>query len=49
MAQGMTKEEMVQKLTFREYKDMRNYPLMHNFIEALHHLYTTGKPVIALP
>jgi glyoxylase-like metal-dependent hydrolase (beta-lactamase superfamily II) len=49
MAQGMGKEEMVQKLHFREYQHLRNYPLMHNFIEALHHLYTTGKPVIALP
>jgi cyclase len=49
MAQGMSKEEMVQKLHFREYQHLRNYPLIHNFIEALHHLYTTGKPVIALP
>ncbi len=49
LAQGMSREEMVQKLTFREYKDLRNYPLIHGFIEALHHLYTTGKPRIALP
>jgi len=49
LAQGMSKEEMVQKLHFREYKDLRNYPLIHGFIEALHHLYTTGKPRIALP
>ena len=49
MAKGMSKEEMVQKLHFREYSHMRNYPLIHNFIEALHHLYSTGKPVIALP
>jgi hypothetical protein len=49
MAQGMSKEEMVQKLHFREYQHLRNYPLIHNFIESLHHLYTTGKPLIALP
>lgn len=49
MASGMSKEQMVQKLHFREYSHMRNYPLIHNFIEALHHLYTTGQPVIALP
>ena len=49
MAQGMSKEEMVQKLHFREYQHLRNYPLIHNFIEALHHLYTTGKPDIAMP
>jgi cyclase len=49
LAQGMTKEQMVQNLHFREYKDMRNYHLIHNFIEALHHLYSTGKPAIALP
>jgi cyclase len=49
LAQGMSKEDMVQKLHFREYKDMRNYPLIHGFIESLHHLYTTGKPRIDLP
>jgi glyoxylase-like metal-dependent hydrolase (beta-lactamase superfamily II) len=49
MAQGMSKEEMVQKLHFREYQHLRNYPLIHNFIESLHHLYTTGKPLIAMP
>jgi cyclase len=49
MAQGMSKEEMVQMLVFREYKDLRNYNLIHGFIEALHHLYATGKPLVALP
>jgi cyclase len=49
LAQGMSREEMVQKLHFREYQHMRNYPLLHNFIEALHQLYTTGKPVITMP
>jgi len=28
---------------------MRNYSFMHNFIEALQQLSSTGKPVIALP
>lgn len=49
IAQGMSKEEMVRKLSFTAYQDLRNYHLIHGFIEALHHLYTTGKPVIALP
>jgi cyclase len=49
MARGMSRDDMVQKLHFREYQHLRNYPLMHNFIEALHHLYSTGKPLIALP
>lgn len=49
LAQGMSKQEMVEKLTFREYKDVRNYHLLHGFIEALHHLNTTGKPLVGLP
>jgi cyclase len=49
LAQGMSKEEMVQKLHFRDYSHLRNYPLIHGFIEALHHLYTTGRPLVALP
>jgi hypothetical protein len=49
LAKGMSKEEMVRSLTFRQYSDLRNYHLIHGFIEALHHLHTTGKPLIALP
>jgi glyoxylase-like metal-dependent hydrolase (beta-lactamase superfamily II) len=49
LAKGMSKEEMIRSLTFREYSDLRNYHLMHSVIEALHHLYTTGRPVIPLP
>lgn len=49
LAKGMSKEEMVRSLTFRQYSDLRNYHLLHGFIEALHHLYTTGKPPVALP
>ncbi len=49
LAKGLSKEEVVRSLAFREYSDLRNYHLIHGFIEALHHLYTTGKPLVALP
>jgi hypothetical protein len=49
LAKGMSKEEMVRTLTFRQYAHLRNYDRIHDFIEALHHLYTTGKPLLALP
>jgi glyoxylase-like metal-dependent hydrolase (beta-lactamase superfamily II) len=49
LAKGMSKEEMVRSLTFRQYSTLRNYDRLHGFIEALHHLYTTGKPLVALP
>ena len=49
MARGMSREEMVQTLHFHEYQHLRNYALLHNFIEALHQLYTTGKPRFGLP
>jgi hypothetical protein len=49
LAKGMSKEEMVRSLTFRQYSTLRNYHLIHGFIEALHHLYTAGKPLVALP
>jgi len=49
LAKGMSKEEMVRSLSFPQYSDLRNYHLLHGFIEALHHLYTTGKPLVALP
>jgi glyoxylase-like metal-dependent hydrolase (beta-lactamase superfamily II) len=49
LAKGMSKEEMVRSLSFPQYSDLRNYHLLHGFIEALHHLYTTGKPAVALP
>jgi glyoxylase-like metal-dependent hydrolase (beta-lactamase superfamily II) len=49
LAQGLGKEEMVRSLKFPQYGDLRNYHLIHGFIEALHHLYTTGKPLVALP
>ena len=49
LAKGMSREEMVRSLAVREYGDLRNYHLIHGFIEALHHLYTTGKPAVALP
>jgi hypothetical protein len=40
---------MVRSLKFPQYSDLRNYHLIHCFIEALQHLYTTGKPLVALP
>jgi len=49
LAKGMSREEMVRSLSFPQYSDLRNYHLLHGFIEALHHLYTTGKPAVALP
>ena len=49
LAAGMTKEEMVAKLRFPQYAGLRNYDRINVFIEALHHLYTTGKPLFAYP
>jgi glyoxylase-like metal-dependent hydrolase (beta-lactamase superfamily II) len=49
LAQGTSREDMVKSLHFRQYKDLRNYDRLHGFINALHHLLTTGKPTIGLP
>lgn len=48
-AKGMSREEMVKNLHFREYKDLRNYDRLHGFIESTHQLLTTGKSAFQLP
>jgi hypothetical protein len=45
IAAGMSKDEMVATLRFPQYASLRNYDRISVFIEALHHLYTTGKPL----
>lgn len=49
MAQGMGREALVKSLRFPQYQDLRNYDRLHNFINGLHHLYSTGKPLTGLP
>ncbi len=49
MAQGMGREALVKNLRFPQYQDLRNYDRLHNFINGLHHLYSTGKPLTGLP
>jgi cyclase len=43
IADGKTKDE-IRQLDFSKYKDLRNYNRRANFLEALYHLNTTGKP-----
>lgn len=45
MAAGMTKEQIVKELRFPQYANLRNYERIDVFLEALHHLFTTGKPL----
>ena len=49
LARGMSKEEMVKTLRFAQYANLRNYDRIDVFIEALHHLFTTGKPMFVYP
>ncbi len=49
LAKGMSREEMVKNLHFREYKDLRNYDRLHGFIESTYNLLTTGKSAFVLP
>lgn len=49
IAKGMSQEEMVKTLRFPQYADLRNYNRINVFIEALYHLFTTGKPRFAYP
>ena len=48
IAEGKSKEEIA-KLEFPDHAKRRNYGRRANFLEALHHLYTTGKPMFAYP
>lgn len=49
IAAGMSREEIVRKLRFPQYADRRNYDRIDVFLEALYHLYTTGKPLFPYP
>ena len=44
IAAGKSRDE-IRKLEFPSYATLRNYNRRENFLEALHHLYTTGKPL----
>lgn len=46
---GMSREEMVKNLYFREYKELRNYDRLHGFIESMYNLVATGKSAFQLP
>lgn len=43
IAEGKSADE-IRKLPFPQYADLRNYNRRENFLEALHFLFTTGKP-----
>ena len=49
IARGMTREQIVKELRFPQYADLRNYDRIDGFLEALHHLFTTGKPMFPYP
>ncbi len=45
IAAGMTREQIVKELRFPQYANLRNYERIDVFLEALHHLFTTGRPM----
>jgi glyoxylase-like metal-dependent hydrolase (beta-lactamase superfamily II) len=45
IAKGMSGEAIAKTLTFPQYKDWRNADLAPAQLQALHHLFTTGKSV----
>jgi len=47
VARGMSQREIVEKVKFEKYKDVRNYYRMHLFIASYYHFLTTGKPKTA--
>ena len=49
IAAGMSREEIVRTLRFPQFANRRNYDRIDVFLEALYHLYTTGKPLFAYP
>ena len=49
IAKGMSQEDTVKNLRFPQYAELRNYDRINGFIEALYHLFTTGKPLFAYP
>ena len=49
IAAGMSRDDIVKNLRFPQFANRRNYDRIEVFLEALHHLYTTGKPLFAYP
>jgi len=49
IAAGMSREEIVKQLRFPQFANRRNYDRINVFLEALYHLYTTGKPLFPYP
>ena len=49
IAAGMSRAEIVKNLRFPQFANRRNYDRIDVFLEALHHLYTTGKPLFPYP
>ena len=49
IAAGMGREEIVKQLRFPQFANRRNYDRIDVFLEALYHLYTTGKPLFPYP
>ena len=49
IAAGWSREEIVRKLRFPQFANRRNYDRIDVFLEALYHLYTTGKPLFPYP
>ena len=49
IAAGWSREDIVRKLRFPQFANRRNYDRIDVFLEALYHLYTTGKPLFPYP
>jgi cyclase len=49
IAAGMSRDEIVRTLRFPQFANRRNYDRIDVFLEALYHLYTTGKPLFPYP
>ncbi len=49
IAAGMGRDEIVKNLRFPQFANRRNYDRIEVFLEALYHLYTTGKPLFPYP
>lgn len=49
IAAGLSRDEIVKTLRFSQFANRRNYDRIKVFLEALYHLYTTGKPLFPYP
>lgn len=49
IAKGMSQEDIIKNLRFPQYAELRNYDRINGFLEALYHLYITGKPLFVYP